>query len=176
VAQDFHWMNDIPDIDTEHRAHTLSVMDGQPKTTRFRWVSNFNVTPTTVLTLANQGGRLRWKIENEGFNVQKHGGYALEHAYTQNPTAAKVFYFLLPIAHLLSQLTHAVQCSRRYFLTVSRVPARRPILRCPARLVKAVREIKCAYLFQPCSSHFSRREKSPPMKADSSSLRPLGRT
>jgi hypothetical protein len=29
----------------------------------FPWVSNFNVTPITVLTLANQGGRLRWKIE-----------------------------------------------------------------------------------------------------------------
>jgi len=31
-------------------------------------------------------------------------GYALEHVYTQNPTAAKIFYFLLQIAHLLSQL------------------------------------------------------------------------
>ena len=38
------------------------------------------------------------------FNVQKTGGYALEHAFTQNPTAAKVFYCLLQIAHLLSQL------------------------------------------------------------------------
>ena len=76
----------------------------QPQTNRFRRASNFSVTQTQVLTLANQGGWLRWKIENEGFNVQKNGGYALEHAYTQNPTAAKVFYFLLQIAHLLSQL------------------------------------------------------------------------
>lgn len=112
VSQDFRWMNDLPYVDTDQHPHTLAVIDclethtvdGQPETTRFRWVTNFNVTPTTVLTLANQGGRLRWKIENEGFNVQKHGGYALEHAYTQNPTAAKVFYFLLQIAHLLSQL------------------------------------------------------------------------
>jgi hypothetical protein len=112
ASQDFRWMNDLPYVDTEHHAHNLSVIDcletravdGQPKTTRFRWVTNFNVTSTTVLTLANQGGRLRWKIENEGFNVQKNGGYALEHAYTQNPTAAKVFYFLLQIAQLLSQL------------------------------------------------------------------------
>ena len=67
-------------------------------------MSNFKVTAQNVIPLADQGGRLRWKIENEGFNVQKRGGYALEHAYTQNPTAAKVFYFLLQIAHLLSQL------------------------------------------------------------------------
>ena len=105
-------MNDLNYVDTERRAHTLSVIacgetkpvDGQPQTTRFQWVASFNVTAQKVIPLANQGGRLRWKIENEGFNVQKNGGYALEHAYTQNPTAAKVFYFLLQIAHLLSQL------------------------------------------------------------------------
>jgi hypothetical protein len=41
---------------------------------------------------------MRWKIENEGFNVQKRGGYELEHAYTNHPNSAKVFYFLLQIA------------------------------------------------------------------------------
>lgn len=54
-----------------------------------------------------EGSRLRWKIENEGFNVQKNGGCGPEHAYTQNATAVKVFYFLLQIARLLIQLmTH----------------------------------------------------------------------
>jgi hypothetical protein len=112
VPQDFRWMNDLSYVDTEQQTHTLAVIecletepiDGQPQTTRFQWVCNFKVTAHKVIPLANQGGRLRWKIENEGFNVQKCGGYALEHAYTQNPTAAKVFYFLLQIAHLLSQL------------------------------------------------------------------------
>lgn len=112
VAQAFRWMNDLSYIDTERQAHTLAVIecleteeiDGQSHTTRFQWVSNFKVTAKQVIPLANQGGRLRWKIENEGFNVQKCGGYALEHAYTQNPTAAKIFYFLLQMAHLLSQL------------------------------------------------------------------------
>ena len=49
---------------------------------------------------------MRWKIENEGFNVQKKGGYELEHAYTNHPNSAKVFYFLLQIAHLLAQLLY----------------------------------------------------------------------
>ena len=110
--QEFHWMNDIAYLDTQQHPHTLAVIncretrlvEGQPKVTQFRWVGNFNVTPHNVLALTNQGGRLRWKIENEGFNVQKTGGYALEHALTHNPTAAKVFYFLLQIAHRLSQL------------------------------------------------------------------------
>jgi hypothetical protein len=112
TPQAYRWMNEISYVDTEQREHRLSVIEcletqlikGEFQTTRFQWVSNFHVTANQVTTLANQGGRLRWKIENEGFNVQKHGGYALEHAYTQNATAAKVFYFLLQIAHLFSQL------------------------------------------------------------------------
>ena len=56
------------------------------------------------MTLSNDGGRMRWKIENEGFNVQKKGGYELEHAYTNHPNSAKIFYLLLQIAHLLAQL------------------------------------------------------------------------
>jgi RimJ/RimL family protein N-acetyltransferase len=112
VPQDFRWMNDLNYVDTEQHAHRLAVLecleaeelDGQSHTPRFQWVSNFTVTAQNVISLANQGGRLRWKIENEGFNDQKCGGYALEHVYTQNPTTAKIFYFLLQIAHLLSQL------------------------------------------------------------------------
>ena len=112
VAQDFRWMNDLNYVDSQQHPHTLAVLEcletvpreAQPHTTRFQWVSNFKVTAQTVIPLTNQGGRLRWKIENEGFNDQKCGGYALEHVYTQNPTAAKIFYFLLQIAHLLSQL------------------------------------------------------------------------
>jgi hypothetical protein len=112
VDQDFRWVNGIAYTDSDNREHTLPVIecldtcsvDGQLTTTRFKWVSNLTVTAKNVTELSNEGGRLRWKIENEGFNVQKHGGYMLEHPYSQNATAAKVFYFLLQIAHLLSQL------------------------------------------------------------------------
>ena len=69
----------------------------------------------TVITLANEGGRLRWKIENEGFNVQKNGGYELEHAYTRNPISSKVFYYLLQIAHIIAQLTERGSLFRKAF-------------------------------------------------------------
>jgi hypothetical protein len=58
---------------------------------------------------------VRWKIENEGFNVQKRGGYELEHAYTNNPNSAKIFYLLLQIAHLLAQLLYKANLLRRDF-------------------------------------------------------------
>ncbi len=113
IQQDFRWVNQIAYVDSQGQEHSVSVIecletkpdsDKQPKTTRFKWVTNFKATTHKVVTLANQGGRLRWKIENEGFNVQKNGGYALEHVYSQHATAGKVFYLLLQIAHLLSQL------------------------------------------------------------------------
>ena len=54
--------------------------------------------------MANQGGRLRSKIENQGFNSQKNEGYNLEHAYSKNYNAIKCFYHLMQIAHIINQL------------------------------------------------------------------------
>jgi hypothetical protein len=82
---------------------------------RFKWISNFTVTDKNIIALANEGGRLRWKIENEGFNNQKHGGFALEHPYSHNPIASKVFYFLLQIAHVLFQLMEKGSLFRQAF-------------------------------------------------------------
>jgi hypothetical protein len=73
------------------------------------------VTKSNVATLANQGGRIRWTIENEGFNAQKNRGYALEHAYTTNPTSAKIFYFLLQVAHTIEQLITKGSLLRKAF-------------------------------------------------------------
>ena len=113
IQQDFRWINEILYEDSTRREHTVSVIecietqthsDGPRQTTRYKWLTNFTVKDKSVTTLANQGGRLRWKIENEGFNNQKNGGFELEHPYSQNPIASKVFYFLLQIAHVLFQL------------------------------------------------------------------------
>jgi hypothetical protein len=116
LQQDFRWVNDIAYRDSERREHTVAVLEcletkqapeAAPHTTRFKWITNFTVTLKTVATLANEGGRLRWKIENEGFNVQKNGGYGLKHRYSRDATASKVFYLWLQIAHLLAQLVEA---------------------------------------------------------------------
>ena len=124
IQQDFRWVNDIAYVDSDKQAHTVAVIacaetkpdrHQQLKTTRFKWVTNVNVTPSNVIPLANQGGRPRWKIENEGFNVQKNGGYALEHRYSEDPVASKVFYLLLQIAHLLAQLIERGSLFRRAF-------------------------------------------------------------
>jgi hypothetical protein len=48
--------------------------------------------------------RLRWRCENEGFNVLKNGGFALEHVYSHNQTASKGYCYLMLMAHLIQQL------------------------------------------------------------------------
>ena len=126
TRQEYRWINDIAYTDSEKKKHKVGVLEcvesepapkepGQTKTTRFRWITNFTLKDKQVIELANQGGRIRWKIENEGFNVQKNGGFDLEHAYTTDPVASKIFYFLLQIAHLLAQLIEKGSLFRQAF-------------------------------------------------------------
>jgi hypothetical protein len=124
IQQDYRWINDISYVDSKDDEHTVAVLecletkpnsDGELETTRFKWVTNFTVKRNKVIALANEGGRIRWKIENEGFNVQKTGGFDLEHAYTWNFIASKIFYFLLQIAHLIAQLIEKGSLFRKAF-------------------------------------------------------------
>jgi len=126
TRQEYRWINDIAYTDSEKKPHTVGVLEcgeskpdpkepSQTKTTRFRWITNFTLKDKQIIELAHQGGRIRWKIENEGFNVQKNGGFDLEHAYTTNPVASKVFYLLLQIAHLLAQLIEKGSLFRQAF-------------------------------------------------------------
>jgi len=104
VRQEYKWINQINH--EEHRVNVLSCHEiknnQQPKD--FVWLTNLNITSKNCFIIANEGGRKRWKIENEGFNTQKNGGFNLEHAYSTNVFAVKNFYLLLQVAHILIQL------------------------------------------------------------------------
>lgn len=111
VQQTYCWVNGIDYLDSDNTRHCLNVLEcvesttsGEPTSTKYKWLTNFTLLSTNVPTIANQAGRLRWKIENEGFNAQKKGGFGLEHAYSQDETAHKVFYLLLQIAASVFQL------------------------------------------------------------------------
>ena len=94
--------------------------------------------------LANQGGRLRWKIENEGFNVQKNGGFALAHPYSQDETAGKIFYFLLQMAYLIFQLVEKGSLFRKAF--PKGVGSLRNIARCLLEAWRNLRLSKAALM------------------------------
>lgn len=99
----YRWVNGI---DAPGQLNALFCDEHPPRgpSTTFAWLTNFPINADNVISLTHQGGRLRWKIENEGFRDQKHGGFELEHAYCRDGNAARVFYLLLQIAHLLQQL------------------------------------------------------------------------
>jgi len=99
--QSFRWLNDLV-----YQDHILSWIEctksGEPG--RFVFVSDLVASYENVIELSNSG-RMRFKIENEGFNTQKTGGYALEHKYSQTSyNASKNYLSLLQIAHMLNQL------------------------------------------------------------------------
>jgi hypothetical protein len=72
--------------------------------TRFVNLTSMKVDNDNIPDIAN-AGRMRWKIENEGFNTQKNGGYNLSHKYSRKSfTAGKNYYQCLQIAHTLNQL------------------------------------------------------------------------
>ncbi|MDR0574256.1 MAG: hypothetical protein LBG96_09555 [Tannerella sp.] len=74
-------------------------------TSNFEYVTNIRLA-TDILPAIATSGRLRWKIENEGFNTKKNNGYGLQHKYSRvSYTAMKNYYTLLQIAHLINQLT-----------------------------------------------------------------------
>lgn len=72
--------------------------------TRFVNLTSIKVDKDNIGALSN-AGRMRWKIENEGFNTQKNGGYNLGHKYARKSfTAHKNYYQCLQIAHIINQL------------------------------------------------------------------------
>ena len=106
-TSEYRWASNIAYRDTKGRDHIVHVVEcGQTdagKTTKFKSITNIKPSKGNVQVLC-EAGRCRWKIENEGFNVQKNQGYRLEHAYTRDPNGWKVFYLVLQMATIIEQL------------------------------------------------------------------------
>jgi hypothetical protein len=108
VRQLFRWANDLSYTDSEdrtHRVHALlceETVDGTTQT--YSWITNKRLSAHNVAAVATHAGRVRFKIENQGFNLQKNSGLNLEHAYSIGVDAIKSFYYLLQIAHLFLQM------------------------------------------------------------------------
>ena len=103
----YEWINRLEHIDGVRTFNMLScreVEDGG-ENCNYTWMlsNGLNLCEETVNPLS-RGGRCRWVIENEGNNVQKNGGYNLEHLYSRDENSMKVWNVLLDIAHIINQL------------------------------------------------------------------------
>lgn len=126
VRQVYRWVRDVSYTDDAGRTWTFHVVQCEEtigdQTTTFVWLTDLDVNADNVISIANQGGRARWQIENQGFNRQKNSGFQLEHVYSEDPEKAKAYYYLLQIAHLLLALLENGAALRRLAHELNRTP------------------------------------------------------
>ncbi len=105
----YSWMRGIDEPSGERSLFNVMTckeeVDGI-KTCDYVWLCSdgLNLCGDNVKQLTQRGGRCRWKIENEGINIQKNGGYCLEHLYSRDKVSMKIWCALIDIAHLINQL------------------------------------------------------------------------
>jgi len=120
ITDKTHWLkNDYKLFEgIEYKGHTLYVAEtlfekqhkltGEKQQTRFVHVTDISLDENNVHQIS-QTGRLRWKIENEGFNNQKNNGYNAGHKFSRtNYNAVKNYYQLMQIADIINQLTYKI--------------------------------------------------------------------
>ncbi len=117
-VQEFRWVKQLDYEDSDGRAWKLNALECRERAADgtgryFAWLTGLPVGQKTVEEIAQQGGRDRWKVENEGFNRQKNSDLKLEHVYSIDPENWKAYYLLLQIAFLLIQLLERGSLLRR---------------------------------------------------------------
>jgi len=102
----YGWMNQVRHWDEKRTFNVMRVKEVEDGKTNCKYVwlvsDGLCLCRETIEELAERG-RCRWVIENEGFNTQKNGGYKLEHCYSRDPVAMKVWNRIIDIAHLINQ-------------------------------------------------------------------------
>ena len=115
----FQWVNGL-----NYQGHTINwaeaniedqkTVEGQTECQnkhKFVCLTDLKIDKTKVEQII-EASRLRWKIENEGFNIQKNGGYKLKHKMSRtNFFAVQNYLNCLQIGHLINQLI----CCSQYF-------------------------------------------------------------
>lgn len=90
-----HWIECIEE--------TKNIKTSESIICKFVHLTNIPITKTTIAN-TSYAGRLRWNIENTGFNIQKNQGYELEHKFSRvSFNATKNYYQCLQLAHIINQ-------------------------------------------------------------------------
>lgn len=106
VGTDIEYQNEIMfyDFDVNLIYYREKRMEkGEEKETEFAWLTSIKITKNNAGKIV-RAGRKRWKIENQGFNRQKHWQGNIEHACSWNENAQKNHYLMEQIADFMKQL------------------------------------------------------------------------
>lgn len=106
ITHKFRFLNGAPlnQTNLDLKVNVLEYWEITGKgTSHFAWVTDFTITKENAFILM-QGGRARWKIENETFNTLKNQGYHFEHNYGLGKEhLSEVFVTLMMLAFLIDQ-------------------------------------------------------------------------
>ena len=102
IVSTYTWVNDI-----DYHGFILNrseCIGESGEAVRFVSVSSLKADYPVVKEIT-EAGRMRWKIENGGFDIRKNHGYELGHKYSGvSVTAAKNYCQCMQIAHMINQL------------------------------------------------------------------------
>lgn len=122
----YRWLNQVPlngskDADAVNFFEYYLMVD-QKATYHNSWVTDLVVSKDNVVELV-QGGRARWKIENETFNTLKNQGYHIEHNFGHGSQNLSMNFFVL---NLLAFAIHQILelCDLNYQYCRSRFSSR----------------------------------------------------
>jgi hypothetical protein len=105
----FRWLNRVP-LNASHPDLLIDFLEyweiGPALQVQYynSWVTHFTCSRQTVIDIKN-GGRARWKVENETFNTLKNQGYHFEHNYGHGVNhLSVVFAVLMMLAFSVDQI------------------------------------------------------------------------
>ena len=90
-------------LDYQGEEVNISKYKSKDKNTEYVYITDLPISNKNIENTINIG-RKRWKIENEGFNIQKNGTFDIGHLYSKNSIAIKIHYLLIQMAHIIRQL------------------------------------------------------------------------
>ena len=85
------------------RYYETEIKGGEEIRTDFQFLTSLRLTEKNAEKTA-ETGRLRWKIENQGFNRQKNWSCDITHACSFNANALKNHYLINQISDFIKQL------------------------------------------------------------------------
>ena len=107
IGSEIEYQNQImfqnTDVNLTYYTEKKIKPDEKKETTEFAWIADITITKNNARKIVN-AGRNRWKIENQGFNRQKHWQGNIEHACSWNEQAQKNHYLMEQIADFIKQL------------------------------------------------------------------------
>ena len=100
IKLDYRFVNGL-----DYEGFTINAVELNDSSVKypFLFITDYPITLYNFRRVVGHGRR-RWRIENEGFDRQKNHGYHLKHMFCRDYNAMKIHYFLIQIAHTISQL------------------------------------------------------------------------